>query len=251
MLKIILIVSVLICAVIILTKLSEYYARFDIEKTNFKEKWVKEAVRKYAIECEEKRYRHNGKFTRTKSGNYRKVFLKDVYNRTGNLLKLCFTDNYFNSEFKEYINNNFNNEAYKKNQLPEMIKKFEEYKEEQRKANLAKFVTLEKAITVKDFFEIYKKNKNDFVGCYVIHNIDKDLYYVGQSKRVMFRLNQHFTGHGNGDVYADYKYKNKFEIRVAVLATSGYSNIDLLERELIEKYNAYEKGYNRNAGNKY
>lgn len=250
---IIITIFTLLFAVIILIKLNYYYyyGRFDIEKTNFKEKWVKEAVRKYAIDCEEKIYRHNGKFTKTKKGNYRKVFMKDVYNRTGNLLKLCFTDNYFNNEFKNYINNNFSNKAYKKNQLPEMIRKFEEYKEEQRKANLSRFVTLEKAITVKEFFEVYKKKKNDFVGCYVIHNTDKDLYYVGQSKRVLFRLNQHFTGHGNGDVYADYKYKNKFEIRVAVLSTSGYSNIDLLERELIEKYNAYEKGYNRNAGNKY
>ena len=79
---IIITIFTLLFAVIILIKLNYYYyGRFDIEKTNFKEKWVKEAVRKYAIDCEEKIYRHNGKFTKTKKGNYRKVFMKDVYNR--------------------------------------------------------------------------------------------------------------------------------------------------------------------------
>ena len=54
--------------------------------------------------------------------------------------------------------------------------------------------------------------KHDFPGVYILHNLDKDMYYVGQGKRVMQRVGNHFAGHGNGDVYADYKYGDRFSI---------------------------------------
>ena len=44
----------------------------------------------------------------------------------------------------------------------------------------------------------------------------EDMYYVGQSTRVVGRLIQHLTGCGNGDVYADYKYGDDFELNVVV-----------------------------------
>lgn len=66
---------------------------------------------------------------------------------------------------------------------------------------------------------------------------------------MIFRINQHFTGHGNGDVYADYKYGDQFKIRAIRLVDSGYSDLDKLERDLIEKYEAYQLGYNKTKGN--
>ena len=75
------------------------------------------------------------------------------------------------------------------------------------------------------------------------------MYYVGQAKKLFFRINQHFTGHGNGDVYADYKAGNSFKMMIIPLADSGYKDIDLLEKDMIKKYRAYECGYNKTKGN--
>ena len=90
----------------------------------------------------------------------------------------------------------------------------------------------------------------DFTGIYTFHNKTKDMYYVGQSTRVVGRVIQHLTGHGNGDVYADYKYGDDFEINLVSLRESGYDSLDALERDAIKTYNAYTKGYNRTRGNR-
>ena len=66
----------------------------------------------------------------------------------------------------------------------------------------------------------YAKTLN-FAGVYILYNKTKHLYYVGQSKQVLDRVNAHFTGHGNGDVYADYKCGNTFSIRTIKLEGSG------------------------------
>ena len=90
----------------------------------------------------------------------------------------------------------------------------------------------------------------DFTGIYVLHNKTRDSYYVGQSTRVVGRVAAHLTGHGNGDVYADYVYGDDFEVSVVSLATSGYESLDALERDAIATYGAYDRGYNRTHGNR-
>ena len=90
----------------------------------------------------------------------------------------------------------------------------------------------------------------NYPGVYILHNKTKNLYYVGQGKQVLNRVNAHFTGHGNGDVYADYKYGDQFTIRTIKLQGSGFSNLNDLERYCIRTYNAYSRGYNRTRGNK-
>lgn len=91
--------------------------------------------------------------------------------------------------------------------------------------------------------------RDDFTGVYVLHNVPKDAYYVGQGVRVYERLSQHFMGHGNADVYADWKYGDQFEIKVMPLVGSGYQSLNDLERDVISSYDAYEHGYNRTRGN--
>lgn len=92
--------------------------------------------------------------------------------------------------------------------------------------------------------------KKNFAGVYVLHNTSKDMYYVGQAKEVLNRVNNHFTGSGNGDVYADYKYGDKFIISIIALDMSGYDNLNDLERDTISVYDAYNKGYNKTRGNR-
>ena len=89
----------------------------------------------------------------------------------------------------------------------------------------------------------------NFSGVYILYNETKNMYYVGQSVKVFDRVNQHFTGKGNGDVYADYKYGDKFEISLIGLTESGFDNLNELERYAIKKYDAYANGYNKTKGN--
>lgn len=95
-----------------------------------------------------------------------------------------------------------------------------------------------------------KGEKGDFTGIYVLHNLTQDEYYVGQSVHVLQRVRQHFTGHGNGDVYADWKMGDRFTIQTVSLVGSGYNNLNDLEREAIDVYHAYDNGYNRTSGNR-
>ena len=89
----------------------------------------------------------------------------------------------------------------------------------------------------------------EFTGVYILHNVTKDMYYVGQSIRVLSRATQHFTGHGNGDVYADFKYGDEFTVSPIPMQGSGYQSLNDLERDAIAAYNAQTKGYNMTQGN--
>ena len=104
-------------------------------------------------------------------------------------------------------------------------------------------------ITPQEFFTLRAGMQGDIVGVYIIWNQTKNMFYVGQAKKLYFRVNQHFTGHGNGDVYADYKYGNQFRIQLITLRESGYDDLDKLERDLIVRYHANVDGYNRTSGN--
>ena len=72
-------------------------------------------------------------------------------------------------------------------------------------------------MTPEEFFEMRSfsfggrgrpqvSQKYNFAGVYILFNKTKNMYYVGKGQNVMNRVNNHFTGKGNGDVYADYKY---------------------------------------------
>lgn len=95
----------------------------------------------------------------------------------------------------------------------------------------------------------YASNEWNFSGVYVLYNTDRDMYYVGQAQKIFSRVNNHFTGKGNGDVYADYKYGDHFEIQLIPLKNSGCKNLNELERYTIHLYHANETGYNKTKGN--
>ena len=89
----------------------------------------------------------------------------------------------------------------------------------------------------------------NFAGVYILHNKTKNMYYVGQGQQILNRVNAHFTGKGNGDVYADYKYGDVFTIRMIALKNSGFSTLNELERNTIMTYNSFATGYNKTRGN--
>ena len=90
----------------------------------------------------------------------------------------------------------------------------------------------------------------NFAGVYILYNKTKNIYYVGQGKEVLNRVNAHLTGKGNGDVYADYKYGDTFTIKIIALSSSGFSSLNELERYTIMTYNSYTTGYNKTRGNR-
>ncbi len=76
----------------------------------------------------------------------------------------------------------------------------------------------------------------------------KELYYVGQSKNVLKRVRSYFTGKDNGDVYADFKYNDQFEVNIHKCSEWELNQI---EKIFIEKYKSSNKfrGYNKTRGN--
>lgn len=138
------------------------------------------------------------------------------------------------------------------------LRKEREYKEYLRQ-KILNLVNNNTEVTPEEFFELRNakigKSKSiegkryNFPGVYVIHNQTKNMYYVGQGKKVLDRVNSHFTGKGNGDVYADYKYNDRFEISIIPFNNSGFSSLNELEKLAIKTYNAYTNGYNKTRGN--
>lgn len=109
----------------------------------------------------------------------------------------------------------------------------------------------EAELTAAEFLKMSRARGGlDFTGCYILHNVSEDIFYVGQAKSVMKRVTQHLTGRGNGDIYADYKYGDEFTVKTITLAKSGYSSLNALERDLIASHDAFKKGYNQTRGNR-
>lgn len=188
-------------------------------------------------------------------GKYRSSFLSAVQHRTQTLLSKL-TSNF--PSFQTYLHAQTDpiTQSTLQNLIktylstiqttPEPILKFDS---EPDKIEPSELTENTPSMTPEEFFHARESTSGDIVGVYIIHNLTQDKYYVGQAKRVMFRVNQHLTGHGNGDVYADMKMGNEFRIQIVRLVDSGYSDLDKLERDLIAQYHAYDTGYNRTKGN--
>lgn len=95
-----------------------------------------------------------------------------------------------------------------------------------------------------------KKGTGNVPGIYVIYNRTKRMYYVGQSDRLISRVNNHLNGRGNGDVYADYKYGDRMIIKLIPIKRSGYLSLNKMEKDFIRYFRANTKGYNKTKGNK-
>ena len=87
-------------------------------------------------------------------------------------------------------------------------------------------------------------------GVYIIWNKTKDKYYVGQSKDIGVRLNQHFkSGEVNNVIFAKDWYANDYFCYKYHLCQTK-DELDSLEKQKIEEYNAFGKGgYNKTGGN--
>lgn len=93
------------------------------------------------------------------------------------------------------------------------------------------------------------------IGCYIIHNKEKDKYYVGQSKDVLRRLKQHFKGSvPNNPIFAEDYYTSQYNPRdnlfeAKIIRCEIKDELDRLEKQLISDYDAWQSGYNGTSGN--
>ena len=104
-------------------------------------------------------------------------------------------------------------------------------------------------ITIDNFLILKAEAESDIAGVYVLWNRTRQKFYVGQAKRLFQRVGQHLTGHGNGDVYADYRFGDEFMVRLIKLSDTSFESLDEQELYYIELYDAAATGYNRNKGN--
>lgn len=94
----------------------------------------------------------------------------------------------------------------------------------------------------------------DEPGCYVILVFEKPVankdysnyrdVYVGQSVKMYQRVRNHFSGKGNGDVYADIKYGKYVYVR---FFPCGEEVLNTKEKELIALFDA-TNSYNKTSG---
>lgn len=85
--------------------------------------------------------------------------------------------------------------------------------------------------------KLYKKW--DFAGCYLIHNLDKNIYHVGRSTKVLYKVDRNFRGYENVDVYNDYLNGDSFNIRFFPNEYDFYEDTKVMEDRLKRKYGEY------------
>lgn len=85
----------------------------------------------------------------------------------------------------------------------------------------------------KRIYDIHSKQKDikymkelDFKGLYYIKNQTQKKHYVGYGDKVFRKVDRHFRGYGNQDIYKDFKRKNKFTVSFGSLENSGYDNLE-------------------------
>ncbi len=219
----------------------------DVESLSFYNGDIQKIIYEIASGNVTREYSKLAKPIMTQKGQYRAAFLKDVDRERGRLISDCGFESNFKQAFKSFVNDNYP-EALTRD-LESIIKSFVRYKEKELEHKHEEFLSSKDFISPNEFFRLKAKQKGDVVGVYIIYNSTKDMYYVGQATRLFFRVSQHFTGHGNGDVYADLKYGDEMFVKIIRLSESGYDDLNLLEKDLIRRYNARSYGYNKTKGN--
>lgn len=80
----------------------------------------------------------------------------------------------------------------------------------------------------------------DFVGVFIIYNLDDDIYHIGKSEKVLRKGYRYFTGYERQDIYQEWKSNVHFAVRVVKFYNSGYKNINQLVNVLQKQYGYYE-----------
>lgn len=137
-------------------------------------------------------------------------------------------------------------EAYKaKKSVKKVLEEVEPYIDKMRSIE---------GLTVEEFFEAYEirlydienkaedikfLKKYDREGVYLLHNHDKNCYFIGESKHIFQKINKHFKGQGNSAVYKDWKNGQYFTIQIILLSDTECETINDLKNEIKQRYIPY------------
>lgn len=202
---------------------------------------------KLAQERTRNEFTKSGRKIITQKGNFTAAFSRSANQKAVEMMKVCCSGNRFSDDFCSYVKNKYG--TLQRRYLYDAISSYLSYRDYAILMNAEDFLNQRNSLTPEEFFKVKANHKGDCVGVYILHNETNGKYYVGQAKRLFFRINQHFTGHGNGDVYADYKYGDDFSIRIIKLNESEDGDLDRLEKYWIKMTDAKNSGYNKTAGN--
>lgn len=137
---------------------------------------------------------------------------------------------------------------------------YERRKKQKVQKAIREWATGKSTITPKEFFKIrnakirrsFISSGEEFMGVYVAANEDKGFCYVGQSQRVLQAVNSLFTGHGNMQVFTDYKKGDQFTIRTFAIENTRYDSLSQLKRAVMERsakvYRLYNVGIPKSSG---
>lgn len=116
---------------------------------------------------------------------------------------------------------------------------------------LEKILDLNQDVPIEDFLKMYdmriydmNSQQNDikfmksvdFEGVYILRNQTKNKCYVGKASKVFKKIERHFKGYGNEEIYTDWKNGNKFYVNIVKFETSDFENINLLEKDIKLRY---------------
>jgi hypothetical protein len=89
------------------------------------------------------------------------------------------------------------------------------------------------------------RTKNDAPGVYILHNVNRHIYYVGQSEKIKASAKKHFKGTSHiKQLNKDISSGHNFNAVLIPLADTNFENLDNLETHYINQYDAAKTGYN-------
>ena len=112
--------------------------------------------------------------------------------------------------------------------------------------NTLQHIMNEGEVSIQAFLELYDertydiRNKQDdikfmktldFKGLYLIKNLSKKKYYLGYGDKVFRKVDRHFKGYGNKEIYDDFKKGHTFVVSFGKYDADAYASIELYEKE--------------------
>lgn len=155
--------------------------------------------------------------------------------------------------YEYWLRNSKRNRKKRRKKFKNLKNKNKRHKKYKKSSNIDE--SLWQWYSVQEFRRKTKKGytQYDFNGVYVIHDLDFDMYYVGQSVNVIKRLRGHFNGQsskgGADDLNEALINGHNMEIALLRLKNSSFRDLDDMEAYFIDYFDAYYHGYNRTRGN--
>ena len=203
-------------------------------------------------------YENNAEKVKEHKKQYSKQYRKDNAEKIKEYNKQYYKDNAesIKESKKQYYKDNAErigekqNQYYKDNTESILKQQKEHYTKQIQEALQQIKIEVEKEPEKYNYIE----GKEIYGIIYLVHNIESDRYYVGQTKRsfdLRYSLGWLYEHSKKDTVKKDLQLygKESFEYTKIFKVTYSQYELDKLEAYYIDYYNSYENGYNETRGN--